>query len=103
MALTVARLPEGSRITDYVSLGVIARSFLLARVRAVLASIGKASVRERGLPAQLRHCSGALHAVLLSGSAPVSARRLAVAGRSRAGDSGGGPLRHLAGAHATGR
>ena len=53
MARTVARLPEGSRITDYVSLGVIVRSFPLARVRAVLASTGKASVRERDLPAHV--------------------------------------------------
>ena len=53
MARTVARLPEGSRITDYVSLGVIAKSFPLARVRAVLASTGKASVRERDLPAHV--------------------------------------------------
>ena len=35
----------GSRITDFVSLGVIAKSFPLDRVRAVLASTGKASVR----------------------------------------------------------
>ena len=53
MARTVARLPEGSRITDYLSLGVIAKAFSLARVRAVLASTGKASVRERDLPAHV--------------------------------------------------
>ena len=53
MARRVARLPEGSRITNYVSLGVIARSFPLAQVRAVLASSGKASVRERDLPAHV--------------------------------------------------
>ena len=53
MARTVARLPEGSRITDYLSLGVIAKSFPLARVRTVLASTGKTSVRERDLPAHV--------------------------------------------------
>ena len=53
MARTVARLPEGNRITDYVSLGVIAKSFPLAQVRSVLASSGKASVRERDLPAHV--------------------------------------------------
>ncbi len=53
MARTVARLPEGSRITDYVSLGVIAKSVPLDRVHAVLASTGKASVRERDLPAHV--------------------------------------------------
>lgn len=53
MARTLARLPEGSRISDYVSLGVITKTFPLARVRAVLASTGKASQRERDLPAHV--------------------------------------------------
>jgi hypothetical protein len=53
MARTLATLPEGSRITDYVSLGVITKTFPLERVRAVLASTGKASVRERDLPAHV--------------------------------------------------
>ena len=44
MARTPATLPEGSRITDYISLGVITKTFPLERVRAVLASSGKASV-----------------------------------------------------------
>jgi hypothetical protein len=53
MARTVAALPEGSRITDYISLGVITKTFPLKRVRAVLAATGKASQRERDLPAQV--------------------------------------------------
>jgi len=53
MARTLAALPEGSRITDYVSLGVITRTFPLQRVRAVLAVTGKASRRERDLPAHV--------------------------------------------------
>jgi len=53
MARTLATLPEGSRITDYVSLGVITKTFPLKRVRADLASSGKASVRERDLPAHV--------------------------------------------------
>ena len=53
MARTFATLPEGSRITDYVSLGVITKTFPLKRVRAVLASTGKASLRERDLPAHV--------------------------------------------------
>ena len=53
MSRSVARLPEGSRITDYLSLGVIAKSFPLDRVRAVLASTRKASVRQRDLPAHV--------------------------------------------------
>ncbi len=53
MARTVAALPEGSRITDYISLGVITKTFPLKRVRAVLAATGKASQRERDLPAHV--------------------------------------------------
>ena len=53
MARTLATLPEGSRITDYVSLGVIAKTFPPERVRAVLAATGKASQRERDLPAHV--------------------------------------------------
>ena len=53
MARTLAALPEGSRITDYISLGVIANTFPLKRVRAVLAATGKASLHERDLPAHV--------------------------------------------------
>lgn len=53
MARTVAILPEGSRITDYVSLGVISKTFPPARIRAVLKASGKASIRERDLPAHV--------------------------------------------------
>ena len=53
MARTLAALPEGSRITDYISLGIITKTFPLNRVRAVLAATGKASQRERDLPAHV--------------------------------------------------
>jgi len=53
MARTLATLPEGSRITDYISLGVITKTFPLQRVHAVLAATGKASQRERDLPAHV--------------------------------------------------
>ena len=53
MARTLAALPEGSRITDYISLGVLTKTFPLTRVRAVLAATGKASQRERDLPAHV--------------------------------------------------
>ena len=53
MARTLAALPEGSRITDYLSLGVITKTFPLKRVRSVLAATGKASLRERDLPAHV--------------------------------------------------
>lgn len=53
MARTLAALPEGSRITDYISLGVITKTFPLKQVRAVLAATGKVSQRERDLPAHV--------------------------------------------------
>ena len=53
MARTLATLPEGGRITDYMSLGVITKMFPLERVRAVLVATGKTSRRERDLPAHV--------------------------------------------------
>src|ERR687883_1036042 len=53
MARTSAGLPAGIRLSDHVSLGVIARSFPLDQVRQVLAETGKASERERDLPAHV--------------------------------------------------
>jgi Insertion element 4 transposase N-terminal/Transposase DDE domain len=53
MARTVANLPAGSRITDYISLGVIAKYFPVEKVRDVLQKTGRASVRERDLPAHV--------------------------------------------------
>jgi hypothetical protein len=49
----MATLPAGSRITDYISLGVIAKFFPLEKVRGVLENTGRASVRERDLPAHV--------------------------------------------------
>jgi Insertion element 4 transposase N-terminal/Transposase DDE domain len=53
MARTIATLPAGSRITDYISLGVIAKFFPVEKVRGVLEKTGRASVRERDLPAHV--------------------------------------------------
>jgi transposase IS4-like protein/DDE family transposase len=53
MARTVASLPPGSRITDYVSLGVVAKFFPRAKVDAVLKQTKRTSVRERDLPAHV--------------------------------------------------
>lgn len=53
MARTVASLPAGSRITDYISLGVITKFFPLQKVREVLTETNRASVRERDLPAHV--------------------------------------------------
>ena len=53
MARTVASLPAGSRITDYISLGVIARFFPLEKVRDALRQTDRVSIRERDLPAHV--------------------------------------------------
>jgi Insertion element 4 transposase N-terminal/Transposase DDE domain len=53
MAGTPAGLPAGIRLSDHISLGVIARTFPLDQVRQVLAETGKASERERDLPAHV--------------------------------------------------
>jgi Insertion element 4 transposase N-terminal/Transposase DDE domain len=53
MARTVASLPAGSRITDYISLGVVAKFFPREKVDTVLERTGRASVRERDLPAHV--------------------------------------------------
>jgi hypothetical protein len=53
MARTVASLPAGSRITDYISLGVIAKFFPADKVHEVLNQTGRTSVRERDLPAHV--------------------------------------------------
>ena len=53
MARTVASLPAGSRITDYISLGVVAKTFPLEKVRAALTATKKESMRLRDLPAHV--------------------------------------------------
>ena len=53
MARAPAGLPAGIRLSDHISLGVIARTFPLDQVRQILADTGKASERERDLPAQV--------------------------------------------------
>jgi Insertion element 4 transposase N-terminal len=50
---TVATLPAGSRITDYISLGVIAKFFPIEKIREILRQTKRASVRERDLPAHV--------------------------------------------------
>jgi hypothetical protein len=53
MARTLAELPKGSRITDYVSLGVVAKTFPVQKVKSILVSTGKGSIRQRDLPAHV--------------------------------------------------
>jgi len=47
----MAGLPQGARITDYISLGVIAKTFPAQTVNRVLAETGRASRRD--LPAHV--------------------------------------------------
>jgi hypothetical protein len=53
MARTASGLPAGIRLSDHISLGVIARTFPLDQVRRVLAETGRTSERERDLPAHV--------------------------------------------------
>ncbi len=53
MAGAPAGLPAGVRLSDHISLGVIAKAFPPERVRQILAETGTASERERDLPAQV--------------------------------------------------
>jgi hypothetical protein len=53
MARTVAGLAEGSRITDYISLGVVTKMFPLDQVQSILRETGRESIRERQLPAHV--------------------------------------------------
>lgn len=53
MAGRAARLPDGVRITDHISLGVLAKTFPVERVRKVLVATGRQSKRQRDLPAHV--------------------------------------------------
>src|SRR6476619_2709706 len=53
MARAPAGLPAGIRVSDHISLGVIAKAFPIGEVRRVLAETGRASERERDLPAHV--------------------------------------------------
>ena len=50
LARTIASLPAGSRITDYISLGVVAKVFPAREVHEILQATNRASIRERDLP-----------------------------------------------------
>ena len=53
MARTAAGLGSGRRTSDFISLGVIAKTFPLTKVHEVLAATGKSSIRQRELPAHV--------------------------------------------------
>ena len=52
MSRTQAVLPGGPRLSDYLSIGVIAQVYPITAVRAALASCGRGSRRRRDLPAE---------------------------------------------------
>lgn len=53
MARTLAELPSGARISDYISLGVLTKRFPVTAIKAILREAGKTSKRERDLPAHV--------------------------------------------------
>ena len=53
MARTAAELPTGTRITDYISLGVITKAFPIEEIERVLEETGKKSKRQRDLPSHV--------------------------------------------------
>lgn len=53
MPRSVAELPAGARITDYISLGVISKTFPQEKVNQIIGEAGKASKRQRDLPAHV--------------------------------------------------
>jgi hypothetical protein len=53
MARNPACLPEGPRLTDFITMGILANVFPVADVRIALAEAGKRSIRERDFPNHL--------------------------------------------------
>jgi len=53
MARTVAELPTGTKITDFISLGVVTKTFPRSAIESVLRDTGKASICTRDLPAHV--------------------------------------------------
>src|SRR4051794_28124366 len=112
MARAAAGLPAGVRVSDHISLGVIARAFPIGEVRQVLAETGRASERERDLPAHVMvYYAIALALYTTSGTREVlrclleglrwlgGAEAVRVAGKSGISHArtrlGAGPLRRL--------
>src|SRR5437763_7115391 len=106
MARTLASLPTGSRVTDYISLGVVSRAIPREKIDSILASTGKASVRQRELPAHLvvyYVIALALYMQSSSGSAALLAGRHPVADQARGNRAGHRQERHFASALPSGR
>ena len=104
IARRLAELPKGARISDYISLGVIARTFPADKIEAVLAATGKTSVRQRELSAHVVVCSviALAHYMQSSYREVLLAGRVAVAARTGNESESGGQLGDLAGTVAAG-
>ena len=88
MARTTDELPKGIRLTDHISLGVIAKTFPRDRIDVALERAGKASRRQRALPAHVVGAPG--RARTLGGESPLQARqRELLAGRQGCPSRGG--------------
>ena len=106
MARTVAELPKGARITDYISLGVLTKTFPLDKVIAVVAAAGKTNQRQRDLPAHVV----VYYVIALTLYMQVSYREVlrclleGIKWQPGAGveSEGGGQVGHLAGTHQAG-
>lgn len=72
MARTAAGLPAGTRLTDFISLGVLTAQFPIEDVQEALLSTGRVSERERDLPAHLM----VYYAIALALYADVSTREV---------------------------
>ena len=55
MARTVAGLPEGLRLTDHISLGVITKTFPMVRVKEILRAHGRTKRKMSNYPIRPRH------------------------------------------------
>lgn len=53
MARTVAELPSGTRITDFISLGVLTKAFPMSMIESILYETDRRSQRVRELPAHV--------------------------------------------------
>jgi len=53
MARTVDGFREGTRVSDFISLGVVAKTFPRDQIQAILRETGRESIRERQLPAHV--------------------------------------------------
>ena len=97
MARTLAELPKGSRITDYLSLGVVAKTFPGSHREVGIGGHRTEQSASTGTACACsslrRHRPGAVHAVLLPGGAALFVGRDSVVVGSQRPDQGDGQIR----------